>query len=80
MKQISKEKGTAVVQWALTQEMLRWHTPKQIEERVKECLKIGAPGGRYIMGTDLPDDETPMENFLAAREAVHKYGKYPLKF
>ena len=80
MKQISNEKGTAVVHWALTPEMLRWYTPKQIEKRVKECLKIGAPGGKYIMGTDLPDDETPLENFLAAREAVHKYGKYPLKF
>ena len=32
------------------------------------------------MSADAPDDETPLENFLAAREAVHKYGKYPLRF
>jgi uroporphyrinogen-III decarboxylase len=80
MKQISNKKGTVIMHWALTQEMLRWYTPKQIEERVKECLKIGAPGGRYLLGTDVPDDESPLENFLAARESLLKYGKYPLKF
>jgi len=32
------------------------------------------------MSTDAPDDETPLANFLEAREALLKYGKYPLKF
>jgi uroporphyrinogen-III decarboxylase len=80
MKQISNEKGTVIMHWALTQEMLRWYTPKQIEERVKECLKVGAPGGKYIMSTDVPDDETPLVNYLAVKEAIMKYGKYPLRF
>ena len=46
---------------------------------MKERLKIGALGGRYIIGTDMPYDETPLEYFMAAGDAVHKYGKYPFK-
>ena len=80
MKQVSNEEDTAVIHWALPQEMLDWFIPKQIEERVKECLEIGLPAGRHIVSADAPDDETPLENFLAAREVVHKYGKYQLRF
>lgn len=80
MKKISEEKGPTIMHWALTQEMLHWYTPEEIEKQVKECIEIGAPGGKYILSSDVPDDETPLRSFTAVREAVMKYGKYPLKF
>jgi len=60
--------------------LLAYGTPEQIAEQVRETLRIGAPGKRYALSTDLPDDETPLANLLAVRDACLKYGRYPLQF
>ncbi len=80
MKQISSEKGIFVAHRALTQQFMRWATPVEIEEQVKKCVAIGAPGRRYLLTTDMPDDDTPLDNLLAITEACRKYGKYPANF
>lgn len=80
MKKISNEKGLLLAHWAIPAPLLRFGNPQSIEEHVKECIRIGAPGKRYILGSDVPDHDTPPENFLAVKDAVLKYGKYPLKF
>lgn len=80
MKEISNEKGTNIMYWALTQQMLHWYSPQEIDERVKEVMKIGAPGQKFVMSNDVPDDETTAETFVAIKEAILKYGKYPLSF
>ena len=80
MKAISDEKGTFIFHWAMPAPLLAYGTPEQIEEQVRETLRIGAPGKRYVLSTDLPDDETPLANLLAVRDACLKYGRYPLQF
>ncbi len=46
----------------------------------KECLRIGAPGGGYILGSDHSvHDDIPNENVFAMIETGKKYGKYPIK-
>ena len=56
-------------------------TPKEVEAETLECLKIGAPGGGYIISTDHSfHDDIPEENVWAYINTAKKYGKYPLKF
>lgn len=56
-------------------------TPKEVINATIECLKIGAPGGRYIIATDHSlHDDIPEENVLAYINTVKKYGRYPLNF
>lgn len=46
----------------------------------KECLRIAAPGGGYILGSDHSvHDDMPNENIFAMIETGKTYGKYPLK-
>jgi uroporphyrinogen decarboxylase len=55
-------------------------TPEEVVAETKECLKIGAPGGGYIIATDHSlHDDIPEENVWAYINTVKKYGKYPLK-
>jgi len=54
-------------------------TPEDVIKETLECLKIGAPGGGYILSTDHSlHDDIPLENAMALIDTVHKFGKYPL--
>lgn len=56
-------------------------TPEDVAAETLECLKIGAPGGGYIIATDHSfHDDVPEENVWAYINTVKKYGKYPLNF
>ena len=56
-------------------------TPEEIAVETIECLKIGAPGGGYIIATDHSlHDDIPEENVWAYLDTAKKYGKYPLNF
>jgi len=56
-------------------------TPEEVVAETMECLKIGAPGGGYIIATDHSlHDDIPEENVWAYIETAKKYGKYPLNF
>ena len=56
-------------------------TPEEVRAETIECLKIGAPGGRYIIATDHSlHDDIPEENVREYIKTIKKYGKYPLKF
>jgi uroporphyrinogen decarboxylase len=56
-------------------------TPEDVTREALECLKIGAPGGGYILATDHSiHDDIPNENVYAYIEAARKYGTYPLQF
>ena len=61
----------------LAAELFGEGTEEQIEEAVKNCLEIAAPGSAYILspGCAVPHD-TPMENIKAFWEAGLKYGHY----
>lgn len=56
-------------------------TTAQVREETIDCLKKGAPGGRYIVSADCatPRDTDPA-NIAAMAEAVEQYADYPLRF
>jgi len=54
-------------------------TPHDVEQEVKERLKQVAPGGGYcVSSSNSVAHWVPLENFNAMREAVFKYGRYPI--
>ncbi|MBI3979166.1 MAG: hypothetical protein HY331_13360 [Chloroflexi bacterium] len=55
-------------------------TPEEVEAEVKLRIQQLAPGGGYACGSanSIPE-YVPFENFLAMREAIFKYGKYPIR-
>jgi uroporphyrinogen-III decarboxylase len=80
MKKISDEKGTFLMHWSIPAPMLRYGTPQKIENEVKECIRIAGPRGKYALGSDWIDHDTPDENIHVIKNACLKYGKYPLQF
>jgi uroporphyrinogen decarboxylase len=55
-------------------------TPKDVEDEVKQRIRDTAPGGGYCCGSSPEVTEwVPVENYIAMRDAVIKYGKYPIK-
>ncbi len=60
-------------------EMRRW-TAQQAEEKVKDCIMKAGPGGGFILSDN--HGEIPFqvsdEVLLAIRDAVDKWGEYPL--
>jgi uroporphyrinogen decarboxylase len=56
-------------------------TTEDVIKETIECLKVGAPGGGYIISTDHSlHDDIPLENARALIDTVIKYGHYPLNF
>ena len=50
-------------------------TPELVREKVKEAIRIAAPGGGFILSTsDSIRDGTPLENVRAYFEAAREYG------
>ena len=56
-------------------------TQDQVKQETYECLRKGAPGGRYILSCDCeaPRD-TPAENMKSMLEVLKNHGSYPLTF
>lgn len=51
----------------------------EVIEATKACLRIGAPGGGYILGSDHSvHDDMPNDNIFAMIATGQKYGTYPL--
>jgi uroporphyrinogen decarboxylase len=64
----------------VSNELLRSGTPTEIEERVKFLLRHVAPGGGYCVGSgNSVPDWARFENYMAMREAVFRYGAYPIE-
>jgi hypothetical protein len=59
--------------------ILTYGTSKEVEENVKNTIKIAGVGGGYFVGPSHDILNIPWENILAMRAAIEKYRKYPLK-
>lgn len=58
---------------------LPYGSPEDIEEEVKECIRIAAPGGGYILASDHSlHDGIPVKNMLTMIQTAKKYGNYPI--
>lgn len=54
-------------------------TPREVEEEVKERIRMVGPGGGYCVGSsNSVTAYVPLANYNAMREAAFKYGTYPL--
>lgn len=54
-------------------------TPADVDAMVRECIRIGAPGGGFCLGSDHSvHDDIPNENVFALYEAGRRYGRYPI--
>ena len=54
-------------------------TPQDVEEEVKQRIHDLAPGGGYcVSSSNSVTEYVPFENYKAMREAVLKYGTYPI--
>lgn len=56
-------------------------TPEETIEETKNCIRIAAPGGGYILSSSNSiHSSVKPENYLAMLDAVKKYGTYPIAF
>jgi uroporphyrinogen decarboxylase len=53
-------------------------TPKQIEDHVKNLIKVLAPGGGCSVFADQIPRDTPPENVRALVDSIKKYGRFPI--
>ena len=54
-------------------------TPQEVEGEVRQRLREVAPGGGYCVGSsNSVTDFVPLQNYNAMREAVFRYGTYPI--
>jgi len=60
-------------------QLLSFGTVEEVMEATKNCLRIGAPGGGYIISSSnsIHSSVRP-ENFKAMIDIIHKYRDYPL--
>ncbi len=55
-------------------------TPAQVRDAVREAIRIGAPGGGFILGnSDAFFMDTPRQNIEAFFAAAKEFGAYPIK-
>jgi len=60
--------------------ILTYGTPKEVEENVKNTIKIAGSGGGYFVGPSHDILNIPWDNILAMRTAIEQYRSYPLNF
>jgi uroporphyrinogen decarboxylase len=60
--------------------ILTYGTPKEVEEHIKNTIKIAGNNGGYFVGPSHDILNIPWENILTMRTAIEKYRRYPLNF
>ena len=55
---------------------VKYGTPQEVEDKVKEVLDIMAPGGGYLFNTGYAIEDCPEENMETLLRTVYEYGKY----
>lgn len=59
---------------------LPFGTPEEVMNEVKECIRVAAPGGGYILSSsNTLIKGFPIDNIYTMYETAHRYGKYPKK-
>lgn len=57
--------------------LLPFGTKQEVVEHTKQRMKVGMPGGGYIVGCSHDIMDIPLDNFIAFRDTVRKYRNYP---
>ena len=59
--------------------LLPFGSPEEVEETVKETIRVAAPGGGYVISSSNSiHPGCKPENYLALVRAARKYGTYPI--
>ena len=60
-------------------QLLPYGTSNEVNKNVKECIRVAAQGGGYILSacTDITN-ACNVENVLTMISATKKYGQYPI--
>ncbi len=58
------------------QSLIEMGNEKQIEERVRDCVRAGAEGGGYVLYNTDHFFQAPLDNIHAYVRAARKYGRY----
>lgn len=60
---------------------LTFKTPEETAQETLNCLKIGAPGGGYILSSsNTIHSAVKSDNYIAMLNTLKRYGGYPLNF
>ncbi|RKX77900.1 MAG: hypothetical protein DRP87_07830 [Spirochaetes bacterium] len=78
---LKSEYGSRLSFWGgIALETLIEGSPKDVQEEVRESLRIGASGGGFILGTsNSVAFGSKYDNYMMAMETLHEYGRYPIK-
>lgn len=61
------------------QDVFTFGSPSDVDQLVRKCIMELGPGGGYILApTNFVLPDVPPENVIAIRDAVMRWGKYPL--
>ena len=60
-------------------ELLTFKNPEDVEQTVKDAIRVAAPGGRYIVSSSNSiHSSVKPENFKMMIDATHRWGTYPI--
>lgn len=77
-QRVKQQFGDKLSFWgAIDNNVLCFGTPAEVEVKVREKLKIMSPRGGYLVGPAHDYLNTKVDNALALRDAVIRYGYYP---
>jgi uroporphyrinogen decarboxylase len=77
-RMVKEKYGDKLSFWgAVDNNVLCFGTPKETTTKTREMLKIMSPRGGYLCGPAHDYLNTKLDNALALRDAVIKYGYYP---
>jgi uroporphyrinogen-III decarboxylase len=77
-KNIARE-NDLILRYGLSMQTLLHGPAESVEAEVKDVIKKGWQGGKFVLGTEAMDFNTPNANLDAFMKAAKEYGKLPLK-
>jgi uroporphyrinogen decarboxylase len=76
---VKKRFGDRLSFWGgVDNNVLCFGTPAEVEAEVKRMIRVMAPGGGYLLGPAHDYLNTRVDNALVLRDALTRYGGYPL--
>jgi hypothetical protein len=79
---VKKQFGDRMCFWGAidSSRELCFGTPESVQEHVKQQIRALGKGGGYVAGPAHDYLNVKLDNAIAMRDAILKWGKYPLKF
>jgi len=81
LRKLKDQYGADLAFWGgINLETLHEGTADEVRKEVEESIRQAAPGGGFILGTsNSVAYGTPYDNYMAALDALNRYGAYPVE-